>query len=67
MVKKLSEMKPGDVGTVVAINKIGIRRTGISKTYKGEILQKDKSRKTNNTSKKSHIKNNNIQLSLFDI
>lgn len=35
--------------------KIGIRRTGISKTYKGEILQKDKSRKTNNTSKKSHI------------
>ena len=47
--------------------KIGILRTGISKTYKGEILQKDKSRKTNNTSKKSHIKNNNIQLSLFDI
>lgn len=47
--------------------KIGIRRTGISKTYKGEILQKDKSRKTNNTSKKNHIKNNNIQLSLFDI
>lgn len=36
--------------------KIGIRRTGISDTYEGEILEKDKSRKTKNTSKKDHLK-----------
>lgn len=34
--------------------KIGIRRTGISDVYDGEVLQKDKSRKTKNTSKKDH-------------
>lgn len=33
--------------------KIGIRRTGISKEYKGQLLEKDKSRKTNNRSKSS--------------
>lgn len=36
--------------------KIGIRRTGIATEYKGEILQKDKSRKTKNKSKKDHLK-----------
>lgn len=40
--------------------KIGIRRTGISSEYNGEILKKDKSRKTNNTSKKDHINNGNL-------
>ena len=35
--------------------KIGIRRTGIAKEYDGEVLKKDKSRKTKNTSKKDHI------------
>lgn len=46
--------------------KIGIRRTGISDTYQGEVLQKDKSRKTKNTSKKDHIKNyDDGQMSLF--
>lgn len=35
--------------------KIGVRRTGISDTYQGEILTQDKSRKTNNKSKKDHI------------
>lgn len=45
--------------------KIGIRRTGISDKYNGEILQKDKSRKTKNTSKKDHIKQDG-QMSLFD-
>lgn len=34
--------------------KIGIRRTGISDTYNGEILVKDKSRKTKNKSKQDH-------------
>lgn len=33
--------------------KIGIRRTGISNIYNNEVLHKDKSRKTNNKSKKS--------------
>lgn len=50
--------------------KIGIRRTGISNTYQDEKLQKDKSRKTNNRSKKSTItissKVDQIQLSLGD-
>lgn len=36
--------------------KIGIRRTGISDTYEGEVLKADKSRKTKNTSKKDHLK-----------
>lgn len=36
--------------------KVGIRRTEISDTYKGEILEKDKSRKTTNKSKKDHKK-----------
>lgn len=35
--------------------KIGIRRTGISNEYKGEILQKDLKRKTSNKSKKDHL------------
>lgn len=34
--------------------RIGIRRTGIADTYEGEVLQKDKSRKTTNKSKKDH-------------
>ena len=34
--------------------KIGIRRTGIAEVYGGEVLRKDKSRKTKNTSKKDH-------------
>ena len=50
--------------------KIGIRRTGISNTYQDEKLQKDKSRKTNNRSKRSTItvssKVEEIQLSLGD-
>ena len=33
--------------------KIGIRRTGISNEYNGQVLEKDKSRKTNNRSKNS--------------
>lgn len=36
--------------------KIGIRRTGISKTYEGESLEKDRSRKTKNLSKRDHLK-----------
>lgn len=48
--------------------KIGIRRTGISNEYNNEILKKDKSRKTNNQSKKSlsiiDSSNQQIQLSL---
>ena len=48
--------------------KIGIRRTGISKEYNGQLLEKDKSRKTNNISKNSsknkEINYNQIQLSL---
>ena len=34
--------------------KIGIRRTGISQEYNGEILEKDLKRKTKNKSKKNH-------------
>lgn len=34
--------------------KIGIRRTGIAESYKGEELHRDMSRKTKNTSKKDH-------------
>lgn len=41
--------------------KIGIRRTNIASEYLGEILQKDKSRKTQNKSKQNH----NSQLSIF--
>ena len=44
--------------------KIGIRRTGISESYGGEILKKDKSRKTKNTSKKDHIASKQEQLIL---
>lgn len=36
--------------------KIGLRRTGIASEYAGTILKQDKSRKTNNTSKKDHTK-----------
>jgi site-specific DNA-methyltransferase (adenine-specific) len=43
--------------------KIGLRRTGVATEYEGEVLEKDKSRKTKNTSKKDHIKDDN-QLSL---
>lgn len=39
--------------------KIGIRRTGISDSYNGEKLEKDKSRKTSNKSKKDHLNSNN--------
>lgn len=35
--------------------KIGIRRTGISNEYKGEVLQKDLKKKTSNKSKKDHL------------
>lgn len=46
--------------------KIGIRRTGIAKIYNGEVLLKDKSRKTRNTSKRNHMMmQENGQLSLF--
>lgn len=38
--------------------KIGIRRTGISEYYSGEKLEKDKSRKTSNKSKKDHERKN---------
>ena len=34
--------------------KIGLRRAGLAKEYKGEILRKDKGRKTRNKSKKDH-------------
>lgn len=46
--------------------KIGIRRTGISDIYKEEKLEKDKSRKTNNRSKKSATKIDKKQLNLGD-
>lgn len=36
--------------------KIGLRRTGVSHEYKGEVLEKNKSRKTKNKSKNDHIK-----------
>lgn len=42
--------------------KIGIRRTGIATKYEGEILEKDKSRKTKNTSKKDHQQNQDGQM-----
>lgn len=48
--------------------KIGIRRTGIANSYKGEILKKDKSRKTKNKSKESHkndeLYTNQIELNI---
>lgn len=45
--------------------KIGIRRTEISDKYKGELLKKDKSRKTKNKSKKDHqVAANKQQLKL---
>ena len=44
--------------------KIGLRRTGVATEYEGEVLEKDKSRKTKNTLKKDHVKDDN-QLSLF--
>jgi len=40
--------------------KIGIRRSGISNTYKGEQLIKDKGRKTKNKSKKDHFSEEDI-------
>lgn len=46
--------------------KIGLRRTGITEKYEGEILRRDKGRKTKNTSKKDHIKDDPNQLS-FDL
>ena len=50
--------------------KIGIRRTGIADEYNNELLKKDRSRKTNNKSKKSiavqNSSNQQIQLSLGD-
>ena len=45
--------------------KIGIRRTGISNMFKGELLHKDKSRKTNNRSKSDH--KIDTQLTLFNL
>mgnify|MGYP001008960967 CR=1 FL=1 len=44
--------------------KIGIRRTGISNVYDGEMLAKDKSRKTKNTSKKDYIASKQMQIAL---
>lgn len=41
--------------------KIGLRRTGVSNEYKGEILEKDKSRKTKNKSKNDHLKEINCK------
>lgn len=41
--------------------KIGLRRTGVSNEYKGEVLEKDKSRKTKNKSKNDHIKEINCK------
>lgn len=45
--------------------KIGIRRTGIADSYGGEILKKDKSRKTRNTSKRDHMAVQQAQLALM--
>ena len=42
--------------------KIGIRRTGIGLKFNDEFLTKDKSRKTNNMSKKDHKTSNQITL-----
>lgn len=44
--------------------KIGIRRTGIANEYNGEILKKDRAKKTNNTSKRSLSQNNSNQIQL---
>jgi site-specific DNA-methyltransferase (adenine-specific) len=44
--------------------KIGIRRTGMAAVFNGEVLHRDKSRKTKNKSKIDHQELN--QLSLFD-
>lgn len=38
--------------------KIGIRRCGIANTHNNEVLFKNKTRKTNNKSKKDHLQNN---------
>ncbi|MFZ7034384.1 adenine-specific DNA-methyltransferase [Bulleidia extructa] len=55
------ELKRKSIG--IEINeeyyKIGLRRTGVSYEYKGEVLEKDKSRKTKNKSKNDHIKEMN--------
>lgn len=40
--------------------KIGLRRTRITSEYEGILLEKDKSRKTKNTSKKDHL-NSSVQ------
>ena len=45
--------------------KIGLRRTGICNKYNGELLFRDKSRKTKNKSKNNHI--NDEQLTLVAI
>ncbi|WP_413308838.1 adenine-specific DNA-methyltransferase [Bacillus sp. 1P10SD] len=42
--------------------KIGLRRTGVTTVFDGEQLVKDKSRKTNNKSKKDHSKDKVEQL-----
>lgn len=47
--------------------KIGIRRVGISDTYEGEVLKKDKSRKTKNLSKNQREKALNISNSIEQI
>ena len=41
--------------------KIGLRRTGITEQYEGELLKRDKTRKTNNKSKNDHLNENQIQ------
>lgn len=51
--------------------KIGLRRTGIASEYNGEILQKDKSRKTNNKSKQDHVEKTikeigSVQINMFE-
>lgn len=55
------ELKRKSIG--IEINeeyyKIGLRRTGVSYEYKGEVLEKDKSRKTKNKSKNDYIKEMN--------
>lgn len=45
--------------------KIGVRRTGVANTYNGEILTKDRSRKTKNTSKKDYIASKQAQLAFI--
>jgi len=44
--------------------KIGLRRTGVLFEYEGEYLCKDKSRKTKNKSRDSHIADNQLKLIL---